>query len=84
MSKYSLDQLETEGWVRRSTTSGARLKEAVENYRMLGFEVRSIPVSDLDLDGCTECFDGEGEPVAMIFTRGEPSGADAFEDDTAG
>jgi hypothetical protein len=69
MAAESVDKLLAEGWVQQFTASGPRLEEAIENYLRLGFEVKTIPVKELDLDGCTVCFDDENDRTVMIFTR---------------
>jgi hypothetical protein len=53
--------LREEGWMRRFTAVGARLNEAVELYRSLGFEVRLEPAEPgaeqvADSAACSECF----------------------------
>ena len=62
-------KLKSEGWAQQFTASGSRLKEAIENYEMLGFEVKAVPVKELNMNGCTVCFDDEGDETMMIFTR---------------
>jgi hypothetical protein len=62
-------KLKSEGWIQQFTASGTRLQEAIENYEMLGFEVKAIPIKDLNMDGCTVCFDDETDETMMIFTR---------------
>ncbi len=70
MTETSLqDKLKAEGWRQQFTASGARLEEAVNNYRSLGFEVKTVPVKELGGDGCTICFDDENDVSMMIFTR---------------
>ena len=69
MKDEFIDKLESQGWVRQFTASGSRLQEAVENYRMLGYEVKTIPVKELGLNDCTVCFDDETDNTVMIFTR---------------
>jgi hypothetical protein len=64
-----LGKLKSQGWVQQFTASGSRLEEAVENYRSLGFEVKTIPVKDLEPDGCNVCFDDENDRTMVIFTR---------------
>jgi hypothetical protein len=64
-----IDQLQASGWTERFTASGERLREAIENYRRLGFAVRTIPAGDLDLPGCRECFTDDHEPTMLIFTK---------------
>ena len=47
------------GWTRRFTAIGARLSEAVELYRSLGYEIRLEPAdaSDTELtdEACAQC-----------------------------
>ena len=69
MSSELVDKLKAEGWVERFTASGARLMEAIESYRDLGLEVKTVAVSELGLDGCTTCFDDPADQTMMIFTR---------------
>lgn len=69
MGSELADKLKAEGWIEQFTASGQRLQEAVENYEELGFEVKTIPVKELDLGGCTECFDDPNDRTMMIFTR---------------
>ncbi len=64
-----IDRLKAEGWKQQFTASGARLEEALDNYRSLGFEVRTVPVKELSKDGCTICFDDESDESMMIFTK---------------
>ncbi len=70
MTETSLqDKLNAEGWRQQFTASGTRLEEAVNNYRSLGFEVKTVPVKELGDDGCTICFDDENNVSMMIFIR---------------
>lgn len=80
------EKLKSEGWVQRSSASGSRLQEAVENYRLLGFEVKVVPVKELAGNGCTECFDDESDTTMMIFTRdtGISRAGDLLDDDIEG
>jgi hypothetical protein len=64
-----MDKLKADGWKQQFTASGARLEEAIDNYRSLGFEVRTVPVKELNKDGCTICFDDDSDNSMMIFTR---------------
>lgn len=64
-----IETLRSEGWEPRFSASGSRLDEAVENYKNLGFEIKTIPVKELIADGCKICFDDESDQSAMIFTR---------------
>ncbi len=69
MSDALLEELTAEGWQQQFTASGDRLLEALDNYRWLGYEVKTVPVKDLGCDGCTICFDDENDETVMIFTR---------------
>jgi nucleoside-triphosphatase THEP1 len=69
MKTSLIDKLKAEGWAQQFSASGVRLEEAVENYRRLGFEIKTVPMKDLECDGCTICFDDEGDDSVMIFTR---------------
>lgn len=69
MKANILEKLKGEGWLQRFTASGVRLKEAIDNYRDLGFEVQTIPLKILIDSGCTVCFDEENDQTMMIFTR---------------
>ncbi len=62
-------KLKSQGWVKQFTASGPRLEEAVENYRSLGFEVKTIPAKEMEPDGCNVCFDDENDRTMVIFTR---------------
>ena len=62
-------KLKAEGWVERFTASGARLQEAIEAYHELGHEVKTVSVKDLELEGCSSCFDDPADQTVMIFTR---------------
>lgn len=69
MGTDPIEKLKSEGWTQQFTASGPRLQEAIENYRMLGFEVKTIPVKELELEGCTICFEDGSDETVMIFTR---------------
>ncbi|MCP4583439.1 MAG: hypothetical protein GY839_17665 [candidate division Zixibacteria bacterium] len=64
-----VEKLKTLGWQDQFTASGARLDEAVDTYRRLGFEVRTIPVRVLNREGCSVCIDDKNDETMMIFTR---------------
>jgi hypothetical protein len=44
MATNPIDRLKSEGWIQQFSASGSRLEEAIENYRMLGFEVKTLPL----------------------------------------
>lgn len=81
MTSNLIEKLRTEGWTQQFTASGARLEEALENYRMLGFEIKTVPVQQLGCDGCTICFEDATDSSVMIFTRptGKPPSDDLYE-----
>jgi hypothetical protein len=69
MSNALLEKLMAEGWQQQFTASGDRLQEALDNYRWLGYEVKTVPVRELGCDGCTICFDDENDDTVLILTR---------------
>ncbi len=76
MSQTSGADVCNAGWTRRFTAIGARLQEAVELHRGLGFEVR-LEAADtgsedvVERAGCAQCF--VMTLAQTIYTR--PSGA---------
>ncbi len=83
MAEDLIDKLKSEGWVQQFTASGPHLQEAVENYRMLGFEIKTVPVKELSQSGCTVCFEDENDDTVMIFTRKNPAAhVDDLHDDS--
>lgn len=51
------DALAAEGWVRRYTEGPARLRETIDLYESLGWEVRAEPLAPAELaDECQDCF----------------------------
>lgn len=69
MSNEQIEQLKARGFRLQFTASGKKLADAIEEYRALGFDVRTIPVKDLAGDGCSVCFDDENDRTEMIFTK---------------
>lgn len=72
MSSELIDKLKAEGWIERFTASGPRLEEAIEAYHELGHEVKTVPVKEMELEGCTSCFQDPEDKTVMIFTRELP------------
>ncbi|MEE9443571.1 MAG: hypothetical protein V3V99_12980 [candidate division Zixibacteria bacterium] len=64
-----IEKLKADDWVPQFTASGPRLEEAIENYKILGFEVKTVAVRDLDCGECTICFEDKNDKTVMIFTR---------------
>ncbi len=71
-----INKLKADGWQQRFSASGDKLEEAVENYKWLGFETKTVPIKELGCDGCTVCFDDENDDLMMIFTIKIKTGQD--------
>ncbi len=76
----------SEGWVRRFTAIGPRLKEAIELYQSLGYEVRLGPVDagaeEIRIsDGCEGCL--VTTLARTVYTRQAPP-PDAIEEHQRG
>jgi hypothetical protein len=69
MKSDIVEKLLSEGWQQRFSASGERLDEAIRNYRELGFEVKTIPMKELQGEDCSVCFDNEIDNTMMLFTR---------------
>lgn len=66
------DALAAAGWERRFLAVGARLAEAEELYRRLGFEVRLEPPTDEDLrEECGDCHEAL-QQYRVVYTRRVP------------
>jgi hypothetical protein len=81
MSQTGGAEPHTVGWTRRFTAIGARLQEAVELYRGLGFEVRleaadSGSEDTVERAGCAQCF--VMTLAQTIYTRPLGAHADAI------
>jgi len=62
------EELIKEGWTKRFTASGERLKEMAQFYQELGFEVHLEPVSAEDFpEECQPCYALEG--TYTLYTR---------------
>jgi len=63
-------ELESQGWSRRFISEGERLKEAVEMYESIGFEVHLEVVRAGELEEeCDLCFETEAKTYYTIYTR---------------
>lgn len=69
--------LEAEGWQTQFSASGDRLREMIDNYEMMGLEVKTLPYTEAVCGACTECFTpDDSDPTMMILTRkARPSSA---------
>lgn len=63
------EELEKQGWERRTTYDEPRLSEIVEMYEETGFEVRLEPFDPDDEDGCTACMKADPDRYKVIYTR---------------
>lgn len=62
-------QLTADGWERRYVADLRAAKEAEENYRQLGFEVKLVPPDPESLrDECSDCKVVIGD-YRIVFTR---------------
>lgn len=59
-----------EGWQRRFTADAQRVKEVLELYTLLGYEVRTEPITTRDLDDdCHECQTSATPSLCTVYTR---------------
>ena len=63
------DQLEREGWERRSILDDPRLSEVVASYEEMGLEVVLKEFDGAKSDGCVTCLDGPTSRLMVIYTR---------------
>lgn len=64
------EELEKEGWIKRTTIGEPRLSEIVELYKSLGYEVRVEPVKLDELDeDCKRCYENEADEVKTVYVR---------------
>ena len=73
-----LKRYQADGWQMQFSASGDRLREMVENYEMMGLEVKTLPYTSAVCGGCTICYDDvddnnnsadKADTVMMILTR---------------
>lgn len=63
-------ELEKEGWTRQFTVDEPRLSEAIEMYKLLGFEVHLEPmVPDQNSEECAACLEVMCDRYKTIYTR---------------
>lgn len=64
------EELARQGWTYRFTASGARLREMVEAYKSMGYEVHLEPINPDEVDEtCRACIAAEPETIYAIYTR---------------
>ena len=64
------NELEKQGWVKRTTIDEPRLSEIIEEYEFLGFEVHLEPIKLEDLDEeCRTCYQNQLDKLKTVYTR---------------
>ena len=64
------EELEKEGWIKRTTIGEPRLSEIVDEYKSLGFEVRLEQVNLDELDEeCRKCYKNEADKLKTVYIR---------------
>ncbi len=64
------EELEKEGWIKRTTIDEPRLSEIVEEYESLGFDVHLEPVKVEDLDEeCRRCYQNQIDKIRTVYVR---------------
>ncbi len=64
------EELEKEGWVKRTTIDEPRLSEIVEEYESLGFDVHLEPVTVEALDEeCRRCYQNQIDKIRTVYVR---------------
>ena len=64
------EELEKEGWVKRTTIDEPRLSEITELYKSLGYEVRVEPVKLDELDEeCRRCYQNQIDKIRTVYVR---------------
>jgi hypothetical protein len=78
-------ELEKEGWTRQFTVDEPRLSEAIEMYKLLGFEVHLEPmVPDENSEECAACLEIMCDRYKTIYTRPAEGGDSEEELDFVG
>jgi len=64
------EELEKEGWIKRTTIGESRLREIVDEYKSLGFEVHLEPVNLDELDEeCRRCYENDVNKFKTVYVR---------------
>jgi hypothetical protein len=64
------EELEKEGWIKRTTIDEPRLSEIVLEYESLGYEVHLEPVKLEDLgEVCKKCYLSQIDKLKTIYIR---------------
>ncbi len=63
------EELESQGWERRTTYDEPRLSEIAQMYEEMGLEVHIEPFHPDEEPGCTACMKANPELYKTIYTR---------------
>jgi len=64
------EQLEKDGWIKRTTIDEPRLSEIILEYELLGYEVHLEPVKLEDLDEeCRRCYENNIDKTKTVYVR---------------
>lgn len=64
------EELGNEGWIKRATIDEPRLREIVDEYESLGFEVRLEPVNLDELkEECRRCYGNDAAKFKTVYVR---------------
>ena len=64
------EELEKEGWFKRTPIGEPRLSEIVDEYKSLGFEVHLEPVNlDEMNEECRRCYENEVDKFKTVYVR---------------
>lgn len=68
------EELKREGWIRQFTTDEPRLSEAVELYRLLGYEIHLEPATfNEENELCKTCIQADCQKYRTIYIRKKAS-----------
>ena len=64
------EELEKEGWIKRTTIDEPRLSEIISEYESLGYEVHLEPVKLEDLgEECKRCYLSQIDKLKTVYVR---------------
>ena len=64
------EELEKQGWIKRTTIGEPRLSEIVEEYKALGFDVHLEPVNLAEMDEeCRRCYGNDVDKFKTVYVR---------------
>ena len=64
------EDLEKEGWIKRTTIDEPRLSEIILEYESLGYEVHLEPVKLEDLEKeCKRCYQSQIDKLKTVYVR---------------